>query len=571
MLSGREHGEVYRFAVKNAHDYGSASLSNVLNRALSAFPERRKDVKGFAKDVGAVVDEVNALGTARLGEEYKKFEAEFAEEKREKEEQGKPKFAIEGAEQGNVVTRFPPEPGGYIQVGNAKQCLMSDEIARIYGGRIYLDFDDTNPEKCRQKYVEGIMRDTEWLGVRFAKVYYSSDFIETVYDYGRKLIERGMAYACSCSQESMRDGRRNSRGCAHRNRGKGESLQIFGDMLDKKYADGEMTLRLKGDMESGNDTLRDPTLFRIKTISHFRHGDKYVVWPTYHMNTPIIDSINGVTDIIRSKEYEKWTDVHVMMLDALGLRVPRIHYEARLRIEGNTTAKREIRALIAGGMIGGWDDPRLMTIVALRRRGIQPEAIRSFVLRFGMSKMDGFARIDMLLAENKRVIDPMAKHLFFVENPVRLEIDGSPSIAARLKLGRNSDEFREYETTGAFYIPSADARSMKPGDRVTLKDLADVGVVSAGSKVTTIADGSGGRGRIVQWVPDDSYVECTVMVPGPLLGSDGNVLEDSLRVVKGYVEAYASNLDEHDIVQFERFGYCILDSKDEMRFIFISK
>lgn len=570
MLSEREREEVWRFAVKNAHDYGSATLSNVLNRALSAFPEHRKDVKGFAEDVGAIVEEVNALGAERLGEEYGRYERGFAEEKREKEERGRPKFTVDGAEMGNVFTRFPPEPGGYIQIGNVKQCMISEEIARLYGGRIYLYFDDTNPEKCRQRFVDAIRRDTEWLGVMFTKEYYASDFLETVYDYGRKLIKGGMAYACSCGQDRMREGRRAGEACAHRSRGAGESMEIFGRMLDRGYGDGEMVLRLRGDMKSENDTMRDPTLFRIRAVSHFRHGDKYVVWPTYHMNSPIVDSINGITDIVRSKEYEKWTDVHTSILKALGLRVPRIHYEARLRIEGNTTAKRVIRRLIAEKTVGGWDDPRLMTVAALRRRGIQPQAIRSFVLLSGMSKTDGMARIDALLAENKRAIDPVAKHLFFVEDPVGLSLKGSPSVPAKLRLGRGSGEFREYETSGAFYIASADARAMKPGETVRLKDLLDAKVVSTGGSVAAEMAEGGARGRIVQWVPEGAYRECTVLVPGPLLDGEGRVMEDSLRVVRGYVEAYAGNLEEHDIVQFERFGYCILDSKEDMRFIFIS-
>ncbi len=570
MLGKTEMELVYKYAVKNAHDYGSASLSNVLNRALSAMPQFRKDIKSFAKDVGTIVEEVNSLGPEKLDEEYKKYEAEFAEEKKGKEEHGKPKFTIEGAENGKVVTRFPPEPGGYIHIGNMKQCMISDEMARLYSGKIYLYLDDTNPEKCRQKFVDAIREDTGWLGIKFAKEYYASDFIETVYDYGRKLIEKGMAYTCSCSQDAMKAGRHSKSACEHRSRSVEENLRLFGDMLGRKYGDGEMVIRLKGDMEAGNDTMRDPTLFRIRKMAHFRHDERYVVWPTYHMNTPIVDSINGITDIVRSKEYEKWTEVHAYILNALGLRVPRIHYEARLRIEGNTTAKREIRKLIADKAISGWDDPRLVTIIALRRRGIQPEAIRSFTLRFGMSKTDGFAKMDMLLADNKKIIDPIAKHLFFVEEPARLTVKGAKGTKAALNVRKGSDEMREYETTDTFYISRHDAESLKAGDRIRLKDLLGAMVVSAGSEIAAeradVQDG-----RIVQWVSDGNLMECSVMVPGPIVDADGNVLPDSLKIVRGYVESYASMLEERDIVQFERFGYCALDSKDSMVFIFLSK
>lgn len=328
-------------------------------------------------------------------------------------------------------------------------------------------------------------------------------------------------------------------------------------MLNGKIEENEATVRFKGDMRAQNTIMRDPVMLRIIETPHYRVGTKYRVWPVYDFNTPIVDSIQGITDIIRSKEYELHDELGDELLKILGLRVPRMHLEARLNIKGNITQKRDIRKLIDEGKISGWDDPRLMTIMALRRRGIMPAAIWNFVLRLGMTKTDSTVPLEMLLAENKKVIDPIAKHLFFVSNPVEIEM---PEMAGTVKLRLHPTAdfgFREYKVGKTFYIAKADAKPAK-GTRLRLKDLGK-------------AKELGENEKVVQWVSQGNYVECTVLIPGPILDDKENFNPDSMETASGYVESYAKNLEEHEIVQFERFGYCILDDKKKMRFIFISK
>ena len=562
---------IRKHAIKNAIDYGKAKLENVIGKAIKELPGI--PVPEIKTEVQAAVDAVNAMSAAELEKEYAPFKETFEQKAKEKiEKTAKPTMAIEGAEEGKVVTRFPPEPGGYMTIGNSKQCLLSEEFAKIYKGKVYLYFDDTNPEKCKQEYVDGMKRDTAWLGVRFDKEYYASDFIEKVYDCGRKLMQKNDAYVCLCGGDEVKKNRLAMVECKHRLQAAEQNLSLFDDMLKGKYEEGLAIVRFKGDMASDNSAFRDPTLFRIKKTKHYRQGEKYVVWPTYHINTLVVDNLNGVTDAIRDKNYEIWDGVHRKILADLGLKPPRFLYEARLNIKGAAAGKRVLRKLVKEGMVAGWDDPRLTTIVALKRRGIQPEAIRSFVLRFGMSKVDSMVSMDMLLAENKKLIDPIAKHLFFVRDPVKIIVKDAPRTDAKLRLHPSNDVgFREYHANGTFYIDREDASVLKKGELIRLKDLIGLRITAKADDCISTEISSNQEGKIMQWVSDGNYMKCSVMIPGELLNDDETVRNDSLKVAEGYVESYASKLKEREIVQFERFGYCVLDEAKSLRFIFISR
>ena len=561
-----------KYALKNAHDYGSARAEPILGRLLAL--TKGADAAQARAAAAEAVAWANSLDSDALEREYSAFQDEFAKEQDSKSVEGaKPKLVLEGAERGKVVTRIAPEPSGYMHVGHVKQALLSAESARLYAGKIYRYFDDTNPEKCRQEYVDAMKTDHEWLGMKFDKEYYASDQIEQIYECARKLIGIGKAYVCTCRREQMQQMRYDGICCEHRSQRAETNAEMFANMLDGGFADGEATLRFAGNMKAVNTTLRDPVIARIVTAPHYRQGTKYRVWPLYDFNTPVLDSLNGVTDIIRSKEYELRDELDAMILTALGMRVPHMHLEARLNIKGNVTQKREIRKLIEEGKISGWDDPRLMTIMALRRRGIMPAAIKEFVMRFGFSKTDSEVPLEMLLAENKGIIDGFAKHLFFVPEPVAIVVQGGGGKEARLRLHPAKDMgFRESKTSGTFYIPRSDAALIDEGKIVRLKDLSDVKIVSKGdTMIAEQAHGSGATGKIIQWVDAEKSLDCSVIIPGEILKDNGDFNPDSIRVVHGRVEPYAASLEKGDIVQFERFGYCILDSKERMEFIFTSK
>lgn len=566
--------EIRKLALKNAYDYGKADFGSVLSKAIAKFPSLKPEMQQLREEVKNTVDTVNLFDRAGLEAAYAQFRDEFKKADEEKaKETSKPKMVLEGAVAGQVVTRLSPEPSGYMHIGHVKQALLSMEFARIYSGKLYRYFDDTNPEKCRQEYVDAMKRDHDWLGIRADKEYYASDYIEQIYLYARQLVEAGKAYGCMCERETVKKKRFAGEECEHRQQSAKANEDIFNKMLSGSYGPGEAIIRFKGDMKSANTVMRDPAMLRIETAPHYRQGTKYRVWPLYDFNTPIIDSMNGITDIIRSKEYELRDELSATILKSLGMRVPRMHLEARLNVKGNTTHKREIRKMIEDKVIESWDDPRLMTIMALRRRGLVPEAIKEFVLRFGMSKTDGTVPLDMLLAENRKIIDRTAKHLFMVTNPVRVTVADFGPIAVKMPLHpvqQYGD--REYQVGGSIFIDGKDADEIAQGEAVRLKELADVRVIDKGdAEIFADKHPPLPKSKVIQWVPSEGCVKCTVTVPHDLLDDSGNLNPGSLEVMHGLAEGYVSRLGEHETVQFERFGYCILDDKEKMSFIFISK
>ncbi|HUY70186.1 MAG TPA: glutamate--tRNA ligase [Candidatus Baltobacteraceae bacterium] len=560
---------IRKYAIKNALDYGKAGEKQVLGRVLSSNPSAKSDMKALNESIATIVAQINKMDKADLEKEFAQYQGEFETLERKKAEESVPKFVLDGAVKGSFVTRYAPAPNGYMHIGHAKAALMASEFAKIYDGRMFLYFDDTNPEKDRQEYVDQMKKDLEWLGVSFSHEYYTSDSIDGIYGAVKQLILNDKAYVCECDSERISKGRYDSIECEHRQRSVKENEELFAGMLNHKMEEGKVIVRFKGDMKSQNTALRDPTLVRVKNDAHYRKGTQYSVWPTYDMSNPIMDSTHGATDIVRSKEFELRDELAATILDSLDMRKPRIHTEARLVIKNNVTHKRELNKLITEGILTGWDDPRLVTISALKRRGITPAAVRELVLRFGMSKTDGKVGIEMLLAENRKIIDPTSRRLYYTEDPVALKIEGFEAREVELKLHPTGDlGSREYKVDGNVYIAKKDADAAKKGGVIRLKNLADVEVTAAGDNIS--AKETEKAGNAIQWVPASDYVECSIMIPGNPVDDEGKLIADSMKLSKGYVESYAKTLKKGDIVQLERFGFCILDNPKPLQFIFIS-
>ncbi|MGC8710020.1 MAG: glutamate--tRNA ligase [Candidatus Micrarchaeia archaeon] len=561
---------VKKLALKNAIDYGKADYKAVLNKTISKDPESKKDMKGLEGIVIEVVNSVNSMEAGQIEKEFSEYKDEFEiEEQKKAEKSSKPRFELPGAKVGEFATRFPPEPSGYMHIGHAKVAYLEQEFTKIYNGKFFLYFDDTNPEKEKQEYVDQFKIDLEWLGMSFDKEYYASDNVPKIYEYAKELIKSGKAYVCTCEQDIIKRNRFNGIACIHRDHSIEENLYLFEDMLNGKIDEGKAVLRFKGNLQDNNTAMRDPTLIRIKHANHYRQGDKYVAWPTYDLNTPIMDSINGVTDVIRSKEYELRNELDLKILDALGLRKPRIHLEARLVIKDSPTQKRVINKLLKEKVISSYDDPRLATIAGMRRRGITPEAIRAFVLRFGMSKVESYMNMDILLAENRKIIDKNAKRLFFVSDPAEITVEGIDSMEVKLKLHPSNDlGYREYAVGDIFYISGSDAKGLSEGESIRLKDLYNIKIEKiTGNKIHGTYIGNDSiDAKKVQWVEKNNYVNAELIIPKPLL-INGEINKDSLESVKGYAESYAKNINKDDVVQFERVGFFKLDDVKNMQFI----
>lgn len=561
---------IRKYAIRNALEYGKAQEGSVLSKVISKAPEVKSNMAEFRKEVKSIVDEVNGLSRKQLEEKAKEFEEEFTAEYKEKlEKTSRPSFVIEGAEEGKFKTRFPPEPNGYMHIGHAKAAFIEQELARLYKGKCSLYFDDTNPENEKQEFVDAFKKDFKWLGLKFDEEYYASDNIERMYGYAEQLIKMGKAYVCDCDPEKLRQGREKGIACKHKRQTPEFNLKLWRCMLEKKGLPNTVLL-FNGDLKAENTVMRDPVLFRIKEMPHYRQGTKYIVWPTYNLNTPIMDSMKGITDTVRSKEYELRDELYNTLLNLLKLRKPRIHSIARLEISGNMTSKRKLNKLIEEGLVSGYDDPRLVTVSALRKRGILPAAIREFVLKFGMSKTESKPSIDELLAYNRKLIDKDAARLFFVKEPMELKVEGIPATHRTARMSVHPNEnlgTRKYELNGDFIVSRHEAKLLKKGSRVRLKDLFNVTIRSVSqSEIVADYDKSNEFTARILWLADGNYEKCTLTEIGNLLVG-GEFNKDSLKETSGYVENYARELKEGAYVQLEMHGFFRLDDPKKLSFL----
>ncbi|RLF50718.1 MAG: glutamate--tRNA ligase [Thermoplasmata archaeon] len=522
---------------------GKASLKAVIGKVMA---EVKGDAKEIIKIVRDIVEEVNKLSLEEQKNEIERLGIEIKEEKRRKEIKLPP---LPNAEKGEVVTRFPPEPNGYLHIGHAKAAIIDHEYARMYDGIFILRFDDTNPINERKEFYDAQKEDLKWLGIDWDKEYRTSDNLPKHYELAKELLDKGCAYICTCKEEEIKRNRKLGKECACRNRKEQPWDEFF------KMKEGEAVLRLKGDMKSKNTAMRDPILFRIIEHPHPIHGNRFRVWPTYDFYGAIEDSISGVTHPFRTKEYELRDEVYFYLLDCLELRKPHLMEFSRLSIKGMPVSKRKLKPLVEKKLVWGWDDPRLPTLRGLARRGILAEAMKEFVLSQGISKSESVIAFENLEAVNRKLLDGRAKRLFFVPQPVKLIVENAPEKEAVLKYHPSVDMgVRKIKIRGIFYIPQDDAVMLKEGSKFRLKDLYNVVVKEKGS----IIKGEFAGEKLlpipkIQWVSDEKY-EMNVIVP-MLPFKNGEFDRNSLKIVKGFVEKNIEEIKHGEIVQFERFGF----------------
>ncbi|MDD5337610.1 MAG: glutamate--tRNA ligase family protein, partial [Candidatus ainarchaeum sp.] len=345
---------IRKHALKNAFDFGKPNPGAIAGKVIAEFPDAKKDMKETMRLIGEAVAEVSKLRKDEIEHKLKSYT--FAEKKEEEK-----KLALPNAEFGKVVTRFPPEPSGYPHIGHAKAAFLDYGCAKEYGGKMILRFDDTNPEKESQEYVDAIKEGLEWLGIEWDSESYSSDKMKLFYECAEKLMEKDAVYVCTCAQEQVSEGRTTGKACACKTLEKSETLARWKKM-HSGYKPGEAIVRLKGDLSAQNTVMRDPTLFRIISAEHYRQGKNYSVWPTYDFDAPIMDSMEGVTHAMRTKEYELRDELYFLLIKLLGLRVPDLVEFSRLSIKNAPIGKRFITPLVKEGKVMGWDDPRLPTL-----------------------------------------------------------------------------------------------------------------------------------------------------------------------------------------------------------------
>jgi glutaminyl-tRNA synthetase len=337
-----------------------------------------------------------------------------------------------GKHQGRVHTRFPPEPNGYLHIGHAKSICLNFGIAADYNGLCNLRFDDTNPSKEDVEYVDSIMEDVHWLGFDWQdRLFYASDYFDQLYDWAIQLIKAGKAYVCDLNADEVRQHRGTltepGKDSPYRGRSVAENLDLFQRMRAGEFPDGSRTLRAKIDMASPNLNMRDPVMYRILRASHHRTGDKWCIYPTYDYTHGQSDSLERITHSICTLEFENHRPLYDWYIQQLGIFAPRQIEFARLNLNYTVMSKRRLLELVKGGLVSGWDDPRMPTICGLRRRGYTPEAIRNFCARIGVAKFDGVIDISLLEHCLREDLNRRAARVMGVLRPLRVVIDNFPA------------------------------------------------------------------------------------------------------------------------------------------------
>ena len=508
-----------------------------------------------------------------------------------------------------IVTRFPPEPNGYLHIGHAKSIILNSGIAKEYDGTFNLRFDDTNPMKEKSEYVNSILEDVKWLGADFGdKVYYASNYFDAMYEGAVKLIKKGKAFVCDLSADEIRQYRGTlkepGKESPYRNRSVEENLDLFERMKNGEFPDGSKVLRAKIDMASPNINMRDPVIYRIARMTHHNTGDKWCIYPMYDFAHPIEDAVEGVTHSLCTLEFEDHRPLYDWVVKELEFENPPKQIEfAKLYLQNVITGKRYIKKLVEDGAVDGWDDPRLVSISALRRKGVTPEAIRMFMDLSGVSKANSTSDMAMLEYCIREDLRMKAKRMMAVLDPVKLVIDNYPEGETELLEVENNQENedmgkRMVSFSRELYIEREDFMEeppkkyfrLFPGNEVRLKNAYFVTctgfVKDENGKVTEVhctydpetRSGSGFEGRKVKgtihWVDAATAVDATVRLYENLIKEGDEVLAEdysnlnpnSLVELKNCkLEAAFGEVEGIERFQFLRNGYFCVDSKDSTK------
>jgi len=543
---------ILKYALQNAllHD-GRANYKAVMGKIMAENPSLRARAKELIPEVKKVVEEVNSLGVEEQRKELEEIAPELLERKKKEE-----KKELEDLPDvhGEVRMRLAPSPSGPMHLGQSRMAILNDEYVKRYGGVLFLRIEDTNPHNILPEAYEMIPEDLEWLGVKVHEIVIQSDRFETYYAYARKLLEMGKAYITTVPADEWRKLKSEGKPTKDRDLPPEEQLERWDKMLAGDYDEGEAVYVVKTDLQHPNPAIRDWAAFRIiKDVEHPRIGNKYIVYPLMNFSVAVDDHELKLTHVLRGKDHLNNTYRQMYLYDYFGWKKPvYIHY-GWVTMKDTILKTSLIKEGIKKGEYIGWDDPRLGTLRALAKRGIEPEAIRKYWIQVGLKEVDIEFSWDTLYAYNRELVDSKAKRYFFVWNPKEVEIRGIERIEGKAPLHPNMDMgFREYKLSSPIkiFVTMEDWKNIGEGEKFRLKDLCNVikrdGYLEyAGNDLSIVKSGA----KIIHWVPGDA-LPCKVYMP------DGRILE-------GYAEKYAEN-SVNEIVQFERFGFTKIYKEEEL-------
>jgi len=529
-------------------NYGKAQPKNVLGKVLTDDKCLRRKVREIMPEVNRIVREVNRLSRKALEEEFATYGFQKKREKKRGILTDLPNV------KGPVVMRFAPNPSGPLHIGHARTAILNDEYVKKYGGKLILRIEDTDPKRVEKDAYRMIEEDLKWLGVNIDEVMTQSSRLAIYRDFAVRLIKQGNAYVCSCGQERFKEYKDRGKACPCRINSLEKNIELWNDMLDGKMG---LVLNLKTDMAHRNPAMRDFPIMRVEHEHHPLTGRDWDIYPLMNFSIAIDDHLSGMTHVLRGKDHIVNTQRQLFIYDYFGWKPPEFIHNGLLNIGGVNLSTSTIKKGIEEGEYCGWSDVRLGTLRALRRRGIQPEAIRTVMKMIGIGDADVRFDWSMLYAENRKIIDEKANRYFFVPNPEEVWVKGIPREADIIRIPLHPDHpkrgyrdiaLKRIDDTTKIFIPKKDAETLKKGSVLRLKNFCNIKIEEVRPLMGRYIEEKDLSVPIIQWVPEDN-LGCEVIGPE--------------KRVAGFCEMDCRNLEHDDIIQFERFGFCRVSRVDE--------
>ncbi|WP_295115794.1 glutamate--tRNA ligase [uncultured Methanobrevibacter sp.] len=549
---------VYKHALLNAAKHkGSANPGAVMGSIMSNEPELRSKAKEIGPLAGKIVAKVNALSPEEQSSEMEKYGVEVQEKKHKAKEVGLQE--LPGTHE-NIVLRFAPNPSGPLHIGHSRAAVPNAEYVKRHNGKLILRIEDTDPKRVFEPAYEMIPEDLEWLGIDPDEIIYQSDRFDIYYDYARQLIEKGAAYMCTCDGFTFKELKDNCKPCPCRDNTVEENLELW-EKFDTMKA-GEAVLRVKTDIAHKNPAIRDWVAMRLVDETHPRLGNKYRIYPMMNFSVAVDDHLMGLTHVLRGKDHLANTEKQKYLYDHMGWDVPEYIHYGRLKMEDIALSTSKAMAGIEDGTYSGWDDPRLGTLRAIARRGIDPRTIYNLITEIGVKMADSAISWKKIYGLNRNFLEPVANRYFFCEEPQLITVedydDGEVNIERPLHADHLDRGNRILPFNGKAYLAKSDIADgvFRLMDAVNVDIKGDT--ISYHS--SSFEDARDVKAKIIQWVPIEDNVNVKIVM-------------DDASIKTGLGEGALKDLKVGDVVQFERVGFARLDEikDDELIFYYAHK
>lgn len=557
-LSQKEIESIEKMALQNAIKHNSIPNSkSVVGKVLNLFPFLKNNVNEILYEIDVIIEKMKKSNIECWIKKLKQIDPICLEEIYEKKNPHKGLKDLPYAKNGSVVMRFAPNPNGPPTIGSSRGMIINTEYVKKYNGKFILRYDDTDPDQKKPmlEAYNWYIDDFKWLGINPDQIIYASDRLELYYEFAEKLINLNKAYVCFCNSDTFKELKNNKVPCQHRSQTISENMIYWKNMLEGKYQEKEAVLRIKTDIENKDPALRDWGAFRIIKKIHPRHNNnKYIVWPLLDFEGAIEDHVLGTTHIIRGKDLQDSGKRQKYIYDYLNWEYPVTLHWGRVKIEEfGKLSTSKIKKAIEEKEFTGWDDPKLPTIRSIRRRGIQPEALIKVMIELGVGETDISMSMEALYAENRKLIDPIANRYFFVWEPKIVTINNI-EFPIEIKLPRHPNNIKNLRTIkikeNNIYICKTDVQELSVGQKIRLKDLFNIKVKCLDPITFEYIDNSlvnakEEKMKIIHWVPTNDVIKIDIKTKDD--------------IINGITEIGIIN-EVDKVIQFERFGFCRIDS-----------